>query len=114
MRKPFLVLVMSVALPISAFGATDEKTFQTCKANLKAAKKLDLLYDMQWKPPLEPVVVVGPTYDTLPFDVRENFVLTLNCFFTAGKNDKYINFPILDYKTHKEVARFSWGQLSTD
>lgn len=89
-----------------------EKEFQICKKKLVGAQTADLLYNLDWKPPQEPLVVVGPTFYRIPFDAKENFVRTINCFLTAGKQDAtVVNFDILDYRTNKKVARFSYGEL---
>ena len=91
----------------SITSAGSNKNLETCRAKLKAAKKLDLLYDMKWEKGQAPMVVVGPTYDNLPFDAREGFVETINCFLSAGETGKCFNFDLLDYKTHNAVAQYS-------
>lgn len=91
-------------------SATDDKRFDTCRAKLIQAQKLDLLYDMDWKPPKEPRVVVGPTFFSIPIDAKEGFVETVNCFLMAGE-DRYINFDVLDYRTGKSLGRYSYGKF---
>lgn len=94
--------------------AKSDKTLEQCRAKLKAAQKLDLLYDLKFDGTAAPTVVVGPTYETLPFDARENFALIVNCFINAGKTDQFINFPLLDYKTHAVVGTFRNGHLQAE
>ncbi len=109
MRKLTILAALIGFLPIAAH-ADEDKTFANCKAKLKAAQKLDLLYDLKFDGHT-PTVVVGPTYEKLPFDAREGFALTVNCFLNAGKN-QFINFPLLDYRTHAVVGNFSYGHLA--
>ena len=108
-----MLLLLGLFLPVADAWADSQKDFKLCQKKLKAAQKLDLLYDLKMDPP-EAVVVVGPTFATLPFEAKEGFAETINCFFTVGKKDKYFNFSLLDYLTHKQVARYSFGHLSVD
>lgn len=106
----FLVLLAVIGVTNIA-NAADDARFETCKAKLIQAQKLDLLYDMDWKPPKEPKVVVGPTFFTIPIDAKEGFVETVNCFLMAGDRGKYINFDVLDWRTGKSVGRYSYGKF---
>ena len=94
--------------------AETDNEFNNCKEKLVAAQKLDVLYDLDWKPPKEPKVVVGPTFSQLPIDGKEGFVETVNCFLNAGKKTQYINFNVLDWRTGKKVGRYSYGKLDMD
>lgn len=106
------LVVLLIAIGItSSVSAADDKRFERCKAKLIQAQKLDLLYDMDWKPPKEPKVVVGPTFFTIPIDAKEGFVETINCFLMAGESGKYINFDVLDWRTGKSVGRYSYGKF---
>lgn len=84
-----------------------DQRFEQCRAKLKKAKALDVLYDMDWKSPMEPRIVVGPTFFTMAIDGKEGFVNTVNCFLTAGQTDKCVNFSVLDWRTGKPVGRYS-------
>lgn len=105
------ILSLAIWTPALASSVTD-KNLEICRAKLKAAHKLDLLYDLQVKG-AQAIVVVGPTYDTLPFDAREGFAETVNCFLMAGDTSKFVSFDLLDYQTHKVVATWSWGHLTS-
>lgn len=106
-----LAVLVVLAMPALGMASTD-KTLNQCRAKLKAAKKLDVLYDMSWQTGQKPKIVVGPIYQNLPFDARENFALTVNCFLMAGNTDKFIDFPLLDYRTHEVINYFSYGHLT--
>ena len=89
--------------------AKENKRFEQCRAKLKKAQKLGLLYDVTIDP--LPRVVVGPTFYTIPLDAKQGFAETVNCFLMTGQ-DKYINFDLLDYQTGHVVAEYSYGKLS--
>jgi hypothetical protein len=89
--------------------AEENRRFEMCRANLKKAKRLDLLYDLKMDP--LPRVVVGPTFYKIPLDAKQGFADTVNCFVTAGK-DEYVNFDLLDYRSGHVVAEYSYGRLS--
>lgn len=101
------VLLLSVGM---ASAGPTEKKFEACRAKLKQAQKLDVVYNMDWKKGQEPLVVVGPTFFKIPFDAKEGFADTVNCFLMVGK-DQYINFDLLDYRTNKVVAEYRYGKL---
>lgn len=106
------LVVLLIAIGITgSVSAADDKQFEACKAKLIQAQNLDLLYDMEWNPPKEPKVVVGPTFFTIPIDAKEGFVETVNCFLMAGESGKYVNFDVLDWRTGKSVGRYSFGKL---
>ena len=92
-------------------SAAENKRFEQCRAKLKKAQNLDLLYDLKIDP--LPRVIVGPTFYTVPLDAKQGFADTVNCFLMTGE-DKYINFDLLDYRTGKRVARYSWGKLEVE
>jgi hypothetical protein len=83
--------------------------FEECRAKLKKAHELDLLYDFTMDP--APHVVVGPTFYTIPIDAKQGFADTVNCLVMAGK-EGYMNFDLFDYRTGKVVAEYSYGQLT--
>src|SRR2546425_11294617 len=93
--------------------AAENKQFETCKKKLKQAQRLDVLYDMNITV-FPPHITVGPTFYTIPIDAKQGFAETVSCFLTAGEAGKLINFDLLDYRTGKHVARFSYGQLKMD
>ena len=85
-----------------------------CKANLTAAQKLGVLHDLDWKPPSEPYVVAGPTFMPMAIKDKKAFILSVNCFLTAGigETDQYLSFDVLDWQTGKPIGRFSWGDFA--
>lgn len=87
--------------------ATTDARFESCRAKLIKAQRLDVLYDLQWKPPKEPRVVVGPTFVQMPIDGKEEFAATVNCLLMAGDAGKCINFDTLHWQTGKAIGRFS-------
>jgi hypothetical protein len=113
LHKYLTVVIIGIVVSATAFAA-DDKRLEQCRSKLKQAQKLDLLYNMDWKKTREPVVIVGPTFYQIPFDAKEGFAETLNCFFMAGDSGKYINFDLLDWRTNKRVARYSYGKLNLE
>ena len=108
--KIIKVVIMVVVLTTSAY-ASDDKQFETCRAKLIQAQKLDLLHALDWDPAREPKVVVGPTFSDISIEAKETFIATVNCFLMAGRGDKYINFDVLDWRTGKSIGRYSYGKL---
>lgn len=107
----FLLFSSLVSSPCLSSQNNNDKRFEECKTKLKTAKKLDVLYDLDWKPPKDPYVVVGRTFFTIPIDAKEGFVETLGCFLSAGDPSIRSNFDILDWRNGKKVGRFSSGKL---
>lgn len=104
-----------VALLISAQAlANDDARFEACRAKLKKANELDVLYGLDWKPPSPPKVTVGRTFFQIPIDAKEGFAETLNCFLMAGKEDECVNFPLLHWQTGKPIAQFKNCKLKMD
>ena len=91
-----------------------DSRFAECQDKLRKAQELEVLYNLDWKPPREPLVVVGPTFFTIPFDAKEGFVTTVNCLLMAGDESKMVNFDLLDWRTNKSVGRFSYGKLTIE
>jgi hypothetical protein len=87
-----------------------DKRFEQCREKLKKAQALDMLHDLDWKPPTEPRVVAGPTFFTVPIEAKEGFAETVNCFLLAGKKE-HVNFDVLNWQTGKAVGRYSFGRF---
>ncbi|KKM67991.1 hypothetical protein LCGC14_1465510 [marine sediment metagenome] len=108
-QSQFLALMLLVVLgmPSVSWGAEKE---EACRRKLVKAQELGMLYDLDWKPPKEPRVVVGKTFFRVAIDAKEGFAETLNCFLMGGDN-KYINFNLIHWRTGKKVGRWSYGRL---
>ncbi|WP_425952962.1 hypothetical protein [Ralstonia pseudosolanacearum] len=106
----FAVLLLVVSAGVSADPASN-KRLEACRSKLKQAQKLDVLYDLDWKPPSEPKVVVGPTFFQIGIDAKEGFAKTVNCFLMAGESGKYVNFDVLSWQTGKTVGRYSYDRF---
>ena len=89
-----------------------QKKFEGCRAKLKKAQKLDLLNNMDFQGGI-PLVVVGPTFYRVDYVTKQGLADTINCFLMTGE-DKYINFDMLDYRTNKVVAKYSYGKLQME
>jgi len=87
----------------------ENQRFEECRGKLKKAQQLDLLHDLKLDGGL-PTVVVGPTFYTIPFETKQAFADTVNCFVTAGQH-KVTSFDLLDSMTHRTVAHYSFGTL---
>jgi hypothetical protein len=92
----------------AATKLAEHTTAEACRQKLVKAQRLDLLYDLKLTMP--PTVVVGPAYAAMPFDAREGLARTVNCVLVLGTTN-VINFDLLDYRTHKVVGRWEYGQL---
>ena len=95
--------------PTPAQKKIEAKNFETCRAKLKKAKTLDVLYDL--KSTMPPTVIAGPTYSEIPYDAKEGFAETVNCFLMAGSSDGGYKFDILDYRTHRVLDTWSYNHL---
>lgn len=98
------------AVPPAPPDRAAEKRFEGCRAKLKKAQEMGMLHDFGWKGGAMPRVVVGPTFFDVPFDAKEGFAETVNCFLMTGQ-PKFISFDLLDWKTEKVVGRFEAGRL---
>jgi len=94
----------------STASSTPTQDMELCRAKLKEAQQLDVLADLDWKPPKAPHVVVGPTFFTMPFDAKQGFAQTVNCFLMNGTSN-VINFDLLDSMNHRVVGRWEYGRL---
>lgn len=101
------------SLACSAALADDNARLEACRAKLKAAQKLEVLYDLQWEKGRGPRVLAGPTYRRLPLDAKEGFAETLNCFLTAGEAGKCMNFDIRDFRSGAVLHTFRNCRLKT-
>lgn len=99
----------STAVTQAAQPPAADARFEDCRAKLKKAQQLELLYNLDYKGGV-PLVVVGPTFYTVPFDTKQNFADTINCFLMTGEA-KYINFDLRDYRTNEVVAVYRFGKL---
>ena len=101
----FGLVLLLIASPVRA------GSFDNCRDKLIKAQRLDVLADLDWKPPRQPKVVVGPTFFSMPFHGKQGFVETVNCFLVAGE-DKYVDFDVVDHMNHRIVGRWENGRLS--
>lgn len=97
--------------PAGVNDAEDTKRLEECRAKLKKTSGA-MLNDLDWKSgALPPRVVVGPTFFTVDFKTKQGFVDTVNCFLMGGRESKFINFDLLDWRDEKVVATYSNGRL---
>jgi len=89
--------------------AAMDKKFEECREKLKEAQQLGMLYNLDMRAG-RPLVVVGPTFYNVAFDAKQGFANTINGFLMTGE-DKFIDFELLDYRTNKVVAKYSYGRL---
>lgn len=87
-----------------------EQTAEACRTKLEELRKLDVLHDLDWKPGKMPKVVVGPTFSQLPFDTKQAFAETINCFLMGGRAE-YIQFDLVEYLNHQVVGTWSLGRF---
>lgn len=106
MRTKIAIIALLVTMPTAH---SSEAALESCRAKLKQAQKLEVLHDLQWKG-ARLHVVGGPTYYRLPFDAKEGFADTVNCFAMAGKSG-CLSFDILNWNTGKATDRYSGCKL---
>ena len=100
------ILAMMAAAQVAI---ANDVRLEQCREKLKAAQKLDVLYDLKWKG-ATPHVVAGPTYYKMPFDAKEGFAETVNCFLMAGKSG-CLTFEIKHWREGKAYERFHMCKL---
>ena len=108
MLKQSMVVGALLMAPMAV--AADNAQLEACRVKLKQAQALGVLHDLSWKHGKDPVVVAGRTYFNMPFDAKEGFAETVNCFLMAGKSG-CINFEITHWQTGKAVDKWSWCRL---
>lgn len=115
--RPVPPVVTQVAPPPAAVApepeptAEETKRFENCRDKLKRANSLRLLYDIDWKVPGEPRVLVGPTFFTAAIDVKEGLAETISCFINGGRPAHAVPFDLRHWRTGEPVYRFSGGRL---
>ena len=108
-----LTLIASLVIAASALAAppaAQTQRFEQCRAKLKKAQTLEVLYDLTWEKGREPRVVVGRIFMNLPIDAREGFAETVDCFLMTGDPKMHVNFNLLHWQTGRPVARFENGK----
>lgn len=110
MKRKEIVIAVLVGFLLQG-GALANDQLEVCREKLKKAQTLDLLHDLEWPKGKSPRVVVGPTFFSIPFDAKEGFAQTVNCFLAAGKQDQCINFDLTHWRTGNPAARWSWCKL---
>lgn len=103
-----MAAIMLVLFSVDIAQSADR--FEQCRQKLIQAQKLDVLHDLDWKPGKMPKVVVGPTFAQLPFETKQAFAETVNCFLMGGEA-KYIQFDVMEYLNHRVVGTWSLGRF---
>jgi len=96
----------------ATWSQTDDQRFESCRSKLLKANELEVLHAFDWKPPAPPKVVVGRIFYTIPFDAKEGFAETVNCFLVSGARDKHINFTVRDWQSNKIIGRYFNGKFT--
>jgi len=100
-----LCAVAALALPGVAVSAEPPPTAAQCQAKLRAAQKLDVLYDMKLATG-RALVYVGPTFFSLPIDAKEGFAETVSCLLVAGDPKSCAQIDFLHWQSGKLVAQY--------
>lgn len=110
MRRATVALsLLTCVMTASVSGAADRG--ESCRTLLVQLQQLDVLHDLDWKPGKIPKVVVGPTFHQLPFEKKQQFAATVNCFLMNGK-DQVIGFDLLDHLNHRVVGTWKYGKYT--
>lgn len=100
-----LVLLACASATVSA----NDARLEACRAKLKKAQGIEVLRDLRWDGP-HLHVVAGPTYYQMPFDAKEGFADTVNCFANVGR-DGCLAFDIKHWRTGKASERYERCKL---
>lgn len=100
----------TTSTPPSPPLAAPTQDAEECRRKLAEAQRLGVLTDLDWKPGKAPHVVVGPTFFSMPFDAKQGFAETVNCFLMNG-TATVIGFDLLDSMNHRVVGRWDYGRL---
>lgn len=96
--------------PASPPTAAQQAAAEGCRAKLNEARDLGVLHDLDYKPGKTPKVVVGPTFLQLPFEAKEGFAATVNCFLLGGTGGS-IGFDLVEFQNHRVVGTWSYGRF---
>lgn len=105
----FIALALALLLAEASFTFASDGETEECRKRLIQMQEVRILYDLDWQLPKEPKVVAGPNFFPMPFEAKEGFAETVNCFL-AGEG-KFVNFDVLHWRTGKAVGRFANGKL---
>lgn len=92
--------------------AAQKEAAEACRQKLEKARQLEVLHDLDWKPGTMPKVIVGPTFAQLPFETKEAFAQTVNCFLLGGEGGA-ITFDLKEHLNHHVVGTWEYGRLKT-
>lgn len=95
--------------PAPVSPPASDARFEACKKKLKKAQQIDLLSNLEMQG-YGAHVVVGPTFYTIPFDAKEGFAETVNCFLMAGAGGG-MAFDLRDWRTDEVVAHWNGYKL---
>lgn len=102
-------LLLATMMAIPAISIADDAKLEACREKLKAAHKLGVLYDMKWVG-TRLHVVAGKTYYNMPFDAKEGFADTINCFAMAGGSG-CLTFEIKHWQTGRATEEYHYCKL---
>lgn len=88
----------------------DDARLEQCREKLKKSQELDLLHNMTFDKGV-PKVWVGPTWYKLPIEAKIEFAGVAHCFFMAGRSDGFMQFPIYDGMSGKQIATWKYTRL---
>lgn len=106
MRAASLAMVLLLAVQTASADPPGDRRFNICRSKLLEAQKLRLLETLDWQPPAEPKLVVGPAFFNIPIGAKQGFAETVSCFLTAGAPNEFVSFDLLDSRTGRVVGRF--------
>ena len=98
-----------IAAMLATSAIANDARLESCRAKLIQAQGLEVLHDLQWKGST-PHVVAGATYYKMPFDNKEVFAETINCFLLAGKSG-CLTFDIKHWQTGRANEQFHMCKL---
>lgn len=105
MLRRALFSAAAVLVPSTAVAAEPPPTAAQCQAKLRAARKLDVLYDMKLATG-RALVYVGPTFFSLPIDAKEGFAETVSCLLVGGDPKSCAQIDFLHWQSGKMVAQY--------
>lgn len=108
MKSLILTLVVSTVLatlPAKGDAADNTSRALECQQKLRAAQKLDVLYDIKLATG-RAMVYVGRTFFTIPIDAKEGFAETVSCLIVAGDPKACAQIDFHHWQTGAVVGQY--------
>jgi hypothetical protein len=89
------------------------RRLKVCIKAIKKAQAVEVIYDIKTRSSGIPEMRIGPAFYMISIDAKKTCADAVNCYLVNGL-DKYGYFFVTDYRTGKQVAKYSYGRLEMD